>query len=733
MTAHHVETGLPSLHGRPLDAATYEVVLALCIGFSIPGLAPPLLYSEGVPAEQLAAEARAAGLVRPDGRPTPELRASMLRDADPYQVRRLQRALVDLYCSESLPLGTLARRLAGDGLVDDRVAGVLAQEGTALLGTDPAAALDLLERAVAAGADAVGTAPRRAEAALGAGDLDAASRILDTYFGHGCTDAQPTLPDTARAVRVASALWAHRGMMSRAADVHRWAAGAGSAGVEALGAVTLLATGDVTGARVMISGGASAASPSLVDVAHLLLAEGALHSLGEDPSGAVPVLIRASDTLNATGRVSPAPELPGCLAATVGLLAGNHQTALTVIQAALASGQGGRVLRPRLCFLGGWAAMLMDQPALARDFCDEALGLHQHLTPRDHLLLQALEVGLARRAGDSAALVQAWQRAREALLHVSVDLFTVLPLTELVVAAARLRDSDALRPHLDEAWALLSELGDPPLWSVPLHWSAARAALLLERPGELAPHAAALVHQSSAYPLAATFALAGKAWVSVLAGRFDTDAVEAAAQGLAVAGFAWDGARLAGHASARADDRQDMTRLLSCARDLRPARERVMRPDVGTAPVAPAPPSGPDPGVAAVASPRVTAGPQYGRPDAGTRGPATSGAGAGMRGAAVRMAGEPALSGREREIAHLVLQGRTYREISEEIFISPRTVEHHVARIRRRFGASSRSDLLARLRLSLETTPGDTSAAAPPPSGRVPSPLGTPHRGRRNP
>ena len=67
------------------------------------------------------------------------------------------------------------------------------------------------------------------------------------------------------------------------------------------------------------------------------------------------------------------------------------------------------------------------------------------------------------------------------------------------------------------------------------------------------------------------------------------------------------------------------------------------------------------------------------------------------------------LTGREREIAQLVLQGRTYREISEEIFISPRTVEHHVARIRRRFGAGSRSELLARLRLSLEPTDGSTT------------------------
>jgi DNA-binding CsgD family transcriptional regulator len=48
-----------------------------------------------------------------------------------------------------------------------------------------------------------------------------------------------------------------------------------------------------------------------------------------------------------------------------------------------------------------------------------------------------------------------------------------------------------------------------------------------------------------------------------------------------------------------------------------------------------------------------------------------------------------------------VLEGKTYREIGEAIYISPRTAEHHIARMRRRLGAESRSDLLARLRLAL--------------------------------
>ncbi|MEG9247412.1 LuxR C-terminal-related transcriptional regulator [Arthrobacter sp. Soc17.1.1.1] len=699
-------------HVPELDAATHEVVLALCIGFSIPGLLPPLLHNDGVPAEQLMARARTAGLVQADGRPSEELRAALLKDAEVYQVRRLQRALVDLYCEESLPLGRLARQLATDGFADERLAGVLESEGAALLSADPGSALELLELAVAAGADASRTAPQRAEAALSVGDLDTASRILEGYFAHHSPEARKSLPDLPRALRVSCALWAHRGMMSRAADVQRWAATLRPPEIEPLGALALLAAGDAAGARRLLELGGHAPSPSLQEAADTLLMEGALLSLDANPAGTLPTLIRASDTLDAAGRVSPSPELPAGFAANVALLAGSPQTALSLLQAALASGQGGQGMRPRLCLLGGWAAMLLDQSAAARSFITEAARTGVRLGPRDELLLASLEVGLARRAGEASALVRTWQKAREALLHVSVDLLTVLPLTELVIAAARLRDAEALTPHLDDAWKLLTNLGGPPLWSVPLHWSAVQAALLLERPDDLAPHAAALASRTGTYPLAATFATAGKAWVSVLAEHFDTDAVEAAARGLAAAGFSWEGARLAGHASARAAERRDMTRLLSCARDLRPARDRTARPDVRPEPRPEPRQGGPDlpadarphrdvPARPAVGSARTVVSPPRAVPGSGPH-----------------RTGGPALSGREREIAQLVLLGRTYREISEEIFISPRTVEHHIARIRRRFGASSRSDLLARLRLSLEPAGGST---APGPAGESPN------------
>jgi DNA-binding CsgD family transcriptional regulator len=133
--------------------------------------------------------------------------------------------------------------------------------------------------------------------------------------------------------------------------------------------------------------------------------------------------------------------------------------------------------------------------------------------------------------------------------------------------------------------------------------------------------------------------------------------VEAAGRDLAAAGFPWDASRLAGHAAGRASEHRDTLQLLALARSLHPDEERT---------------DAAEPGAEAGGTPR----------DDGL------------------------LSPREREVARLVLAGRTYAEIGDAIFISPRTAEHHIARIRRRLGVTTRSELLARLRVALEEDPG---------------------------
>ena len=53
------------------------------------------------------------------------------------------------------------------------------------------------------------------------------------------------------------------------------------------------------------------------------------------------------------------------------------------------------------------------------------------------------------------------------------------------------------------------------------------------------------------------------------------------------------------------------------------------------------------------------------------------------------------LSRREREVAELVAQGLTNREIAERLFISERTAEGHVQSIRNKLGFSSRTQIAA--------------------------------------
>ena len=52
------------------------------------------------------------------------------------------------------------------------------------------------------------------------------------------------------------------------------------------------------------------------------------------------------------------------------------------------------------------------------------------------------------------------------------------------------------------------------------------------------------------------------------------------------------------------------------------------------------------------------------------------------------------LSGREREVLQLVVEGKTIREIAEELVISPKTVEGHTARIMDKTQVRRRMDLV---------------------------------------
>jgi DNA-binding CsgD family transcriptional regulator len=392
-----------------------------------------------------------------------------------------------------------------------------------------------------------------------------------------------------------------------------------------------------------------------------LMAQGVLETLrpgastSDDVATALSTLSRAAGLLEPVGRTALLIDTPAALTALVALHSGELAVAESVLNRALVAEVGGHPARPRHLLLLAWAAMLRGRMSSARDHLAGAQAGRTALEPRDELFARALEVGLARRSSDLPGLVKAWEQAREALLRHPVDLFSLLPLGELVIAAARLRESDRILPYVTQAACLLRRLGDPQLWATSVHWSGMQAAILASDRVGLAPHATALVAAARTSPYAATLARAGRSWLHVLSDDVDATSVLAAAEGLGAVGLAWDGSRLAGQAAARTSDARSRTSLLQCARTL--AED--------------------DGGGAAVQG----------------RTPVPDGA------AAPSSGGQ--LSQREREVATLLVAGQTYREVGGKLFISAKTVEHHVSRIRQRLGASNRSDLLARLRAEL--------------------------------
>ncbi|SDM77269.1 helix-turn-helix transcriptional regulator [Allokutzneria albata] len=62
-----------------------------------------------------------------------------------------------------------------------------------------------------------------------------------------------------------------------------------------------------------------------------------------------------------------------------------------------------------------------------------------------------------------------------------------------------------------------------------------------------------------------------------------------------------------------------------------------------------------------------------------------------------------ALTAREREVAELISQGRTNKQVAEHLFVSPKTVEAHLSRIFNKLNVSSRSGLTALVYAARET------------------------------
>jgi len=368
------------------------------------------------------------------------------------------------------------------------------------------------------------------------------------------------------------------------------------------------------------------------------LAEAAL-AVG-DPAQAVPLFIEAAESLGRGRLGAVLPETPQALAAPVAVLGGDAATADALLTEAVDNGLGGPAGVHHHRLLLAWVRLRAGRFDTA--VSELAAAGTTPRNGRDRLLGAALEAGLARRSGDIGRLRDGWSKAEPVLARRVVDLLQLELLEELLVAATRVRQAQRIGPVLADLDAVLTRLGRPVAWDVSLGWLHLQLAVAADDPRAVADAAARLQQLRPPGGRQRAQCAAAVQWALVLGGRVDVDGLTPVLDDLAGHQLPWEASRLAGQAAIRATDPGVARRLLERARELSSAEVQLDTSRTIT------PASG--------------------------------------------------LSEREIEVAQLVASGRTHREIGSQLFLSPKTVEHHVARIRNKLGATSRAEFLAALR-----------------------------------
>jgi DNA-binding CsgD family transcriptional regulator len=618
-----------------LSPAAAEVARTLALGLDLPD--DVLAGAAGVAAGELARAMRGlrdAGLLAPGGEHlVPAVGGALLDELTATERRRIHDAVARALLAGGADPVDAATQLRAARARTAAAAAAYRAAADGLRFTDPAAAMTWYDDALDAGCD---------DALLRAGRAEAAALLgLPVDLEVAVTDAV----ETVRLALVAGAVAAHQGRADRCAETLLGTDPPGPV----LAVPALIAVGRPADARAALApvervrDSTPAGSPDSLR----RLAEGALAA--GDPAGALPLLIEAAEAVERTRPAVVLPETPHALGALVAVAAGDAATAEHLLERALAAGTGGPVARDRHRALLAWVRMRTGRYDTAvaelRRLAGAALG------GRDGLLVAGLAAGLARRSGDIARLREAWTSAEPVLARRAVDLFQVEVVEELLVAAARLRQSQRIAPVLDAFDGILDRLGSPTAWTVAACWVRLQVALATEddRGATAVASRLAAVDPVGTAPRQAAQCAAAQHWVRAMAGDVDADAIVRATEDLVAAQLPWEASRLAGHAAIRVADAAAARRLLEHARDL--SRAEV---------------------------------------------PAADGGSDGGRGA---------LSDREVEVARLVLAGRTHREIGAQLYLSPKTVEHHVARIRTKLGATSRAEMVAALHAALGDDP----------------------------
>ena len=332
---------------------------------------------------------------------------------------------------------------------------------------------------------------------------------------------------------------------------------------------------------------------------------------------------------------------------------GDLDEANRLVVSALGERAGGSIHRRSLLAMAAWVAA-------RRGHLDDAAHAIVHdvpatLSPSDAVWLAGARCAVAIRRADADGLDEAAAAAAAALAACPGHLHHVAPLTDIAGAIAR--SGLTVRDPLAAPMRAATRLGRPAVL-VDLAWARLSAAMSSDDGGRIAVCARgfvdvvetpALADRPDLTPrLAAARCLAtNDSGDAGDAGDVDAAVVERVATELAAAGWLHEAARLCGVIAMTSRRENDGRRLLKRSRALRGERTQLRRTQTADRTV-------------------------------------------------VR------LSDQEERVAQMVLDGHTHRSIGSALFISAKTVEHHVAHIRTKLGATNRAEMLAAIRTYLD-------------------------------
>lgn len=333
------------------------------------------------------------------------------------------------------------------------------------------------------------------------------------------------------------------------------------------------------------------------------------------------------------------PATPEWAAALIEVQLGRLERAERLVHEALAERRGGPAMHRTHLLTSAWLAAI-------RGRLDDAAGVlsglaDEGLAPHEALWRAGIACSIALRDPDPDGLAAAVADAVRAADSSGRHLYDLGLLTDIAAATTRagVGSADDL---LGPAERAVARLGHPPALTAEIAWARLRVALCCDDADAVVGAARGLV----ALDTPEHHALrrdAATAVVGLDQGRVDVVEVERVSRALADAGSPHEAARLCGVAAVHTTSEHDARRLLKHSRLFRSQRARLKRAE-------------------------------------------------GIDRDVVR------LSEQEERVAQMVLEGHTHREIGASLFISAKTVEHHVAHIRTKLGAGSRAEMMGAIR-----------------------------------